>query len=272
MSDKPDMLDLPSIRALLLDMDGVVYRGKLLLPGVGQIIAFCEQHDIAYACITNNASKTPRQFEQKLAAMGIDLPGSRVLSSSLMTGHYLRETYPRGTTAYVIGMDGLHEAIFGDGYFVRDDKHPQLVVVGIDMHVTYEKVATASLAIRAGAHFIATNTDRTFPSERGLMPGAGSLVAFVQVAAGVEPFVIGKPQPTIFRAALSLLGAAPETTLMVGDRLETDIAGAHTVGLQKALVLTGVTRREEIETSPHQPDAVFEGLPELLAAWQQALA
>lgn len=272
MPTMPDKLDLTPIRALLLDMDGVVYRGKLPLPGVREIIEFCDQRGIAYACITNNASKTRQQFEEKLAAMDINLPGSRVLSSSLITGHYLRETYPRGTTAYVIGMDGLHEAIFGDGYFVREENHPQLVVVGIDMHVTYEKVATASLAIRAGAHFIATNTDRTFPAERGLMPGAGSLVSFVQVAAGAEPFVVGKPQPTIFHAALSLLGANPETTLVVGDRLETDIAGARAAGLRSALVLTGVTRSEEIATSPHQPDAVFEGLPELLAAWQQALA
>jgi 4-nitrophenyl phosphatase len=265
-------LNLSTIRTVLFDMDGVVYRGKTLLPGVRELIAFCEQQGIAYACITNNSSRTPQQFEHKLEKMGIALPPERVISSAQATGHYARDTYPRGTPAYVIGMDGLQEALFGDGFFVRSERDPALVVVGIDMQVTYEALKMGCLAIRRGAHFIASNSDRAFPSEEGLMPGAGALVAFVQTATDVEPFVVGKPQPTMFRVAMERCGGSPETTLMVGDRLETDIAGAHRAGLRSVLVLTGVTRREQVEASPHQPDGVFEGLPALLEEWQRALA
>jgi 4-nitrophenyl phosphatase len=144
------------------------------------------------------------------------------------------------------------------------------VVQGADFTLTYEKLRLGCLAIRAGARFIATNMDRTFPSEEGLVPGAGSLVAALQTATDVEPLVIGKPQPIMFRVALDLLQCAPEHTLMIGDRLDTDIAGAQNTGLRGILVLTGVTTHEELETSPHRPDAVFEDLPELLAAWQTA--
>lgn len=266
------MLDLSTIRTVLFDMDGVLYRGATRLPGVVELMSFCDQHHIHYACITNNAGKTSQQFEHKLAGMGVTLPGSRVFSSSLVAGHYLRSIYPRGTTAYVIGMDGLQDAIFGDGYFVLCEQRPQVVVLGIDFHVTYAKLKVACLAIRAGARFVAANTDRTFPSEEGLVPGAGALVAFVRAATDVEPLVIGKPQPLMFQTALAMLGAEAHTTLVVGDRLETDIAGAREAGIQSALVLTGVTQQGEIERSPHQPDGVFEDLLHLLEEWKQCLS
>lgn len=261
------MIDFTTIRTLLFDLDGVIYRGHTRLPGVPEMIAFCDQHAIAYACITNNSTRTPRQYEQKLAEMDIHVPAARVLTSALVTGRYLRAGYPRGTTVYAIGMQGLHEALFDDGYFVPEERDPQLVVQGADFEVTYEKLKIGCLSIRAGARFIATNPDRTFPTEQGLVPGAGSIMAALQAATDVEPFVVGKPQPTMFRVALELLGSTPETTVVVGDRLDTDIAGAQNAGLRSILVLSGVSNREEVAASPYQPDAVFEGLPELLAAW-----
>jgi 4-nitrophenyl phosphatase len=263
------MIDFRTVRAVLFDMDGVVYRGKTRLPGVAEVIQFCDSRGVAYACITNNASKTAQQFEEKLAAMDISLPGSRVFSSALVTGHYLRMHYPRGTTAFVVGMDGLREAIFGDGYFVEQAEQPELVVQGVDLQVTYDRLKTASLAIRAGARFILTNPDKAFPSEEGLLPGSGALAAFLQAASDVEPFVVGKPQPTLFRTAMEVLQATPDTTLVVGDRLETDIAGARDAGLRSALVLTGVTQREHLETTPYQPDAVFADLTVLLDEWKR---
>lgn len=263
------MLNFSTIRTLLFDMDGVIYRGKTRLPGVLEILQFCEARDIAYACITNNASKTPAQFKKKLNAMDIDIPAEQVFSSSLMTGQYLRGYYPRGTTAYVIGMDGLHEAMFADGYFVFQEQHPDLVVLGVDTHVTYEKFRIGALAIQSGARYIVTNEDRSFPAEDGMWPGAGALASVLHLTTGVDPLVIGKPQPAMFQAALERLYATPETTLVVGDRLETDIAGARSVGLRSALVLTGATRREQVEDSPHQPDGVFADLPDLLAAWKR---
>ncbi len=264
------MLDFSTIGTVLFDMDGVIYRGLTPLPGVAEMLTFCAQESIPYACITNNASKTRQQFEHKLTKMGLDIPGERVFSSAMVTGHYLRATYPRGTSAYMIGMSGLEEALFGDGYLVPQEETADLVVQGIDLSVTYDKFRVAALAIQKGAHFILTNPDKAFPSEDGLHPGAGALAAFIQAATNHEPFVVGKPQPTLFRVAIDMLEAEPAATLVIGDRLETDIAGARNAGLKSAVVLTGVTTREHLETSPHQPDGVFDGLPELLTEWKRS--
>ncbi|MCU0491854.1 MAG: HAD-IIA family hydrolase [Chloroflexaceae bacterium] len=262
-------MQLDHIRTVLFDMDGVLYRGKTVLPGVHDLLAFLQQRDIRYACITNNASMTPEQYEEKLAAMGIAMPARLVLTSALVTNHYLRQHYPRGTTVYVIGMRGLRELLFSDGYFVEQTHGPQLVVQGADFEVTYEKLRLACLAIRGGARYIATNPDRTFPSEEGLIPGAGAIGAALTAATEVEPFVIGKPQPTMFLAALEMLGGTAETALTIGDRLDTDIAGSLAANVPSALVLTGVATRDELATSPYQPTVVFTDLPELLEAWQQ---
>jgi 4-nitrophenyl phosphatase len=263
------MIDFSSVRTLLFDMDGVLYRGKTQLPGARDMLAFCEREGIAYACITNNSTNTPQRYEQKLAHMGMAVPAEQVLTSALVTGRYLRNHYPHGTQVYAIGMEGLHRALFDDGYFVPEETQPQLVVQGADFDITYEKIKRGCLAIRAGARFISTNPDKTFPSEEGLIPGAGALLAALQASTGVEPEVIGKPQPTMFRVALELLDSSAEHALMIGDRLDTDIAGAQNAGLRSILVLSGVTRREELEQSSIQPDAVFDGLSDLLAAMQQ---
>ncbi len=264
------MLNFSSLSAVLFDMDGVIYRGKQPLPGVHAVLRFCDEQSIRYACISNNATMTRQQYGEKLAAMHIPISGEQVLGSALATAHYLRSHYPRGTTIYALGMDGLHDALFGDGYFAYQEQQPQLVVQGADMAFGYEKLKIATLAIRAGARFIATNTDRTFPNEEGLVPGSGTLTAILQAATDVEPLVVGKPQPTMFHVALEWLGSTPEATLMIGDRLETDIAGARNAGLPSALVLTGVTSRDQLATSPHQPDGVFDDLEALLEAWKRS--
>jgi 4-nitrophenyl phosphatase len=265
------MLDLAAMRVVLFDMDGVLYRGQTVLPGVHELLDFCAQHEIRTACITNNATRTQQQYAEKLAGLGLPIPGEHVLTSALATGYYLRQHYPRGTRVCALGMEGLHDALFGDAYFVSDTEAPDLVVQGADFALTYEKLRVGCLALRSGARFIATNPDRTFPSEEGLLPGAGSQVAMLQAASGVEPLFVGKPQPTMFRVALDMLDSPPEVVLMVGDRLDTDIAGARSAGLASVLALTGVTRRDEIDGSPHPPDLVVEDMRELLAAWQARL-
>lgn len=261
------MLDLNRFDAVLLDMDGVLYRGQLALPGVGALLALFERRRIDYACVTNNSTLTPAQYEAKLRAMGIDIPATRVITSSVATRRYLEEQAPRGTPIYYIGMDGLREALLDDGYFVHDAERPEYVVVGLDFEATYAKFRTAALAIRAGARFIGTNADTTLPTEEGIVPGAGSLLALLRAATDVEPFVIGKPAPAMLHAAIAILSADPRRTLVVGDRLDTDIAGARAAGLASALVLTGVTTPEALERSPLQPDGVYAGLSELVAAW-----
>ncbi len=264
------MLDLARIRAFLFDMDGVLYRGKQILPGVREIIELLDQRGISYACITNNATKTQEQYGKKLAAMGLSIPATHVITSAMVTGHYLRANYPRGTTAYVVGMDGLHYALFGDGHFVYTEQRPDLVVQSADFELTYAKLRIACLGIRAGARYIVTNPDRSFPSEEGLTPGSGAITAALQAAADVEPFIVGKPQPTMFRVAMELINGTPETTLVIGDRLDTDVAGAHAAGMYGALVLTGVSTREHLTGSPRQPDAVFDDLTRLIAALNDA--
>src|SRR5262245_2069688 len=249
-------------------MDGVLYRGQMPLPGVNEMLALFERRGITYACVTNNSTLTPEQYEAKLAAMGIAIPAARVITSSVATRRYLEGLAPRGTPAFYIGMEGLREALFGDGYFVYDERQPQIVVSGLDSGATYTKLKIAALAIRAGARFVGTNPDLTLPTEEGLVPGAGAIQALLRAATDVIPVVIGKPEPTMLHAAIDILHADPLRTLVVGDRLDTDIAGAKAANLASALVLTGVTTPADLEQSALQPDAVYAGLRELVAGWE----
>lgn len=262
------MLDLSRYNAAILDMDGVLYRGKLPLPGVAGLLALFHERGVAYACATNNATLTPAQFEAKLAAMGIAIPAARIVTSPIATRGYLEGEAPAGSGIFCVGMDGLREALFGDGRYREDDQHPEYVVVGMDFEVTYRQLRRACLHIRAGARFIGTNPDTTFPAEDGIVPGCGALLALLAAGSETQPFVIGKPGPTMFHATVALLGADPARTLTIGDRLDTDIAGSAAAGLASALVLTGVTSPAHLATSAVQPDAVFADLPALVAAWQ----
>jgi 4-nitrophenyl phosphatase len=264
------VLQLNRYSAVLFDMDGVLYRGNERLPGVNELLGLLEARGIAYACLTNNATMTPAQFEAKLAAMGVRIPAARIITSPVATRRYLEEQFPRGTSAYFIGEEGLRAALFDDGYFVYDERRPAVVVVGLDTQATYANFRIATLAIRAGARFVGTNADRTLPTEAGLVPGAGSLLALIEAATDVRPTVIGKPAPAMYLIAIELLGVTPAHTLAVGDRLDTDIAGAVAAGIDSALVLTGVTTRADLAASALQPTAVFADLPELAAAWRAA--
>ncbi|MDQ5853349.1 MAG: HAD-IIA family hydrolase [Chloroflexota bacterium] len=265
-------LEWNRVRAVLFDMDGVLYRGDQALPGVNELLAFLARREVAYACITNNASRTREQFSAKLQGLGIAVPPERIVTSATATSVWLRARAPRGTTIYAIGMDGLREALFADGYFVEQppegSRYPDYVVVGADFEVTYAKLATACLAIRAGSLFVGTNPDTTFPSERGIVPGAGALIVALEAASDRKAAIIGKPEPAMFEAALQLLGVPASDALVVGDRLDTDVLGAARAGIPSAMVLTGVSTVAELEQSTLRPDAVFAGLPELLAEWQ----
>jgi 4-nitrophenyl phosphatase len=262
------VFNLGNFSAVVFDMDGVLYRGKVPLPGVAELLALLDQRGVAYACATNNATMTPQEFTAKLATMGITMPPERIVTSPVATRRYLETRNPRGTKLYCIGMNGLRTALFSDGYFVEDDAHPEYVVVGMDFQVTYPQLRRACLHIRAGATFIGTNPDTTFPAEDGIVPGCGALLALLRAGSEIEPYIIGKPGPALFDASISILGAEAARTLTVGDRLDTDIAGAQAAGLASALVLTGISTRESLERSPVQPDAVFADLPALTAAWR----
>ncbi len=264
------VLSLADIRFLIMDMDGVLYRGNAPLPGGRELLAWLDERGVRYLMLTNNSVRTPRGWGDKMAALGMPVEGDRIMTAAQATAAHLRKVAPRGGGVYIIGGRGLEEAVLGDGsgHFVLDERHPDFVLVGLDPEFTYEKMKRGCQAIRAGAQFIASNPDTTFPSEDGIAPGAGAIVASLVACTSVEPLVIGKPEQVAFELALERLGADRGATAMLGDRLDTDILGGQRAGLTTLMVLTGISTPEDLAASEYKPDYTFDGLPELLAAWR----
>jgi len=263
----PDVTRMRGLRALLLDLDGVVYRGNRALPGAVEFFAFLQERGIRFSLITNNSTQTGAQFAEKLHRLGIAVSAADVLTSAEATADYLSATAAPRSRVLVVGGYGLRAALRRVGFGVASH-HPDYVVVGLDMKLTYAKLCRASVAIRAGARFIASNADATLPTEEGEIPGSGAIVAALQAASGVAPTVIGKPQPLMLEMAMGRLGVSPKETAIVGDRLGTDVLAGHRLDICTILVLTGVTTREELAEASLRPDFVFAGLRQL----QEALA
>lgn len=266
--------NLTQIRALAIDMDGVLWRGNTALPGLTKFFDFLKQRRIPYMLATNNASKTQQEYQHKLAGMGVTIPPEVVLTSSLATAAYLKNELPNGSSVYVVGQSGLIEAMRGAGFTVMPDSSQPVdaVVAGIDFTLTYDKLRHATLLIRRGARFVGSNGDVTFPAEEGDVPGAGAILAALEAASGVKPVVIGKPEPLMFEIAVQKMGSQAAHTAMLGDRLETDIAGGQRAGLKTILVTTGVDTETTIPVKKVYPDAIFSGIDELTDVWQQQLA
>ncbi|NWJ48089.1 MAG: HAD-IIA family hydrolase [Chloroflexi bacterium] len=266
---------LARFRFALMDMDGVLYRGNQSLPGLVEFFDFLEHAGIGYRLLTNNASMTSDDYHHKLLKMGVDVPPEKIITSPLATILHLRKIAPEGAGIYVIGMAALRRTLFGEneqnGLFYFDDKTPRFVVQGADFNLVYESLRKATLLIRAGATYIATNADPVFPSEEGLIPGAGSVAALLQTASGQRPFIIGKPEPIMYELALEQLGAQKHETVMIGDNLVTDIEGALRLDIPTIITLSGVTSPVEYAASLLKADLSFNGLPELTAAWQSVL-
>ncbi len=261
-------MNFADIQAVIMDMDGVLWRGDQQLPGMNEIFAFLQDNEVPFALATNNSRRTPAMYIEKLASMGVhSVRPEQIVTSSTATADYLTARYARGTRLYVIGERGLREPL-ADAGFVIADEDVELVVTGIDFELTYDKLRRATLLIRAGATYYATNPDRTFPAPEGLCPGAGATIALLEATTDTRAVVIGKPQPGMFESALGHLGVPAENTLMIGDRLDTDILGGINAGMKTAMMLTGVVTRAEVEASEIQPDAVYETLPDLIGEWQ----
>jgi 4-nitrophenyl phosphatase len=256
-----DHLDLANLRGLLLDLDGVVYRGMDPLPGAAELSATLRSLGIRYAFVTNNATLTPRQYQVKLGRMGVHVKAHEVLTSPQATAAYLKAGAPPGTAVYVIGEHGLRQALRSAGFDVGGPD-PKYVVVGLDRHLTYKRLAEASLAIRRGAALVATNADPAIPVEAGMWPGAGAILAAVEKATATEAVVIGKPQPTLVRIALERIGTDPERTAMVGDQVGTDIRAGEAAGLKTILVDGALAP----VTAEPRPDLVVRDLADL---WSQ---
>lgn len=261
-----------NIRAVVMDMDGVLWRGGTALPGMQEMFAWLRESDLPFALATNNSTRTPAEYVAKLAGMGVqDIPESAIVTSGTATAAYLQRHYPAGTRVFVVGMEGLRRMLDAAGFDTSEDTDvtPQVVVAGLDIHLTYDRIKQATLLIRGGAAFVGTNPDRTFPAPEGLVPGAGSLLAAIEAATDVVPQVIGKPGLPMFETALAEVGTPPENTLMIGDRLNTDILGAQQMGMPTALLFTGVTTPDDLSATDNAlwPDVAYEGLPALISAW-----
>lgn len=270
-------LTLNTIKNLILDMDGVLWRGETPMPGLPAFFDTLRELGVGFVLATNNATRVAAQYTGKLQSFGVHVAPEQILTSAETTAAYLKHHYPPGTTVYAVGEAGLRHALADTGFdllpsrgLVSPDTRADLVVVGLDREACWEQLASASYLVHHGAHFVGTNGDVSFPTEMGPLPGAGALLAVVEKATGVAPDVVGKPARAVFDEALRRLDAGPGTTVMVGDRLETDVAGAHAAGLRAILVLSGVTQREHLSDHPVQPDAIFDDIGALAAALREA--
>jgi 4-nitrophenyl phosphatase len=262
------MLNFSTIRAVVTDMDGVLWRGDETLPGVTEFFALLRSRGISIALATNNATKTPGDYVDKLAKMGVEgIQVAQIITSSTTAASYLQTQHPAGTPIHVLGSDRLRVLISEAGFTIADSG-VAAVVVALDPQLTYDKLKRAALLIRGGAAFIACNEDATYPVPEGLAPGAGSIVAALRTATDVIPLVMGKPHAPMYHAALQYVGQPAANTLMIGDRLNTDIYGATTLGMRTALVLTGVSTPEEAAAAEPAPDAVYSDLVQLMTDWK----
>lgn len=249
-------------------MDGVLWRGETPMPGLVAFFSSLRRLGITFVLATNNASRTPEQYLAKLAGMGVQAARDEILTSAQAAALYLSRRSKNGARVFAIGEQGVREALLEQGFSLCGlyETEAQFVVVGMDRGLSWDKLASATLNIRAGAAFVGTNPDVTLPTERGLTHGNGAILAALQTATGVAPTIIGKPEPIMYHTALARLGGSPADTAAVGDRLETDILGAKRAGLPSILVLSGVTSREQLDGADVQPDWVFDDIAALTEA------
>jgi NagD protein len=251
----------PSRLGYLIDMDGVIYRGSQVIPGAQQFIADLRRHDVSFRFLTNNSQRSRRDVATKLQRMGFDVEAEHVFTCAMATARFLAQQKPRGT-AFVIGESGLATALHENGYSIVD-RDPDYVVVGEGRTLNFEMVEAALRMILAGAKLIATNLDPSCPTEHGLRPGCGAVVAMLEAAAGVRAFSVGKPSPVMLRAARKEIGLTTDQTIVIGDTMETDIIGGVQLGFRTVLVLSGGTQANDLQRYPYQPDVVVESIGDL---------
>jgi len=240
----------------VVDMDGVIYHGHRLIPGAVEFVERLKAGGHKFLFLTNNSQWTPRDLRHRLEGIGISVQESAFHTSALATAEFLKQQMPGGT-AYVIGGAGLTNALYEAGYTLTE-RDPDYVVVGDTRSYDYEKVERAVRLVLNGARFVATNLDVSGPSEDGLQPACGALVAPIELATGRKPYFVGKPNPLMMRTALRKLGAHSGEAFMVGDRMDTDIVVGTEAGMRTILVLSGVSTRETIEAYPYRPTHVYE--------------
>jgi NagD protein len=245
----------------LIDMDGVLVTGKTLIPGADLFIKRLLDSDSKFLILTNNPLYTQRDLEHRLNNIGLSVPADRIFTSAMATARFLQSQNPNGK-AYLIGESGLTQAIHDVGY-VQTDTDPDYVVLGEVNTYNFEMIAKAIRLINAGAMFIATNPDSTGPTEAGIVPATGALAALIEKATNRAPFFIGKPNPLMMRSAIRYLGVHSENTVMVGDRMDTDIVAGVMSGLETILVLSGVSKREDVRRFPYRPTQILNSVADI---------
>ncbi len=264
MTTNSALSTLQAVRAFLVDLDGTVYLGSRLLPGARRFVLQLRERKRPFLFLTNNPSKDACEYSEKLRRLGIEADEGEIFTSGMATARYLQQQGPR-RRVFLLGTPSL-ERSFAQAGFVLTDEAPDYVVLAFDTTITYPKIEKAAHLLRAGVEFIATNPDLVCPTERGYLPDCGSFMALFKAAAGREPKVIGKPHREMVEMAVGLLGAPPQESAMIGDRLYTDMRMAREAGMKAVLVLSGETRPADIEKSPWKPDFVFPSLEEVAEA------
>lgn len=258
------MEGLRSKKAFICDMDGVIYHGNNLLPGAMDFVDWLKEKGKKFLFLTNSSERSPRELSQKLARLGMDVDESHFYTSALSTAAFLSQQRPGGS-AFVIGEAGLIQALYQAG-LTMNNVDPDYVVVGETRTYSYEKIEHAVVLVRAGALLIGTNPDLTGPTERGIVPATGALVKPIELATGKTAYFLGKPNPLMMRHALKLLGTTPEETVIVGDRMDTDIVAGIESELETVLVLSGVTNQTNLKAFGYRPNIVLNGVGDILAA------
>lgn len=251
------------IECWLTDMDGVLVHENQPLPGASELLQQWTDSGTPFLVLTNNSIFTPRDLSARLRSSGLNVPEERIWTSALATADFLKQQSPHGT-AFVIGEVGLTTALHEAG-FIMTETNPEYVVVGETRNYSFEAITKAIRLLLKGARFIVTNPDATGPSAEGPMPATGAIAALITKATGMEPYVVGKPNPMMFRSAMNRIGAHSENTGMIGDRMDTDIVAGIEAGLHTVLVLTGISDATEIARYPFRPDEILDGVHQLLS-------
>lgn len=249
-------------KSYLIDMDGVLIRGTEVIPGAAEFIERLKAAGAPFLVLTNNPLYTPGDLAHRLRIIGLEIPAERIFTSSMATARFLKSQRPDGGTAYVIGESGLTSFIHEAGFIITDYR-PDYVVLGETHAYSFDAITKGIRLVISGAHFIATNPDPAGPSESGIVPACGAMAALIESASGRSPFFVGKPNPLMMRTALNYLGVHSEDTVMIGDRMDTDIIAGVQSGMDTVLVLSGVTSRELVARFPYQPRQIFPSVADI---------
>lgn len=248
--------------AFICDMDGVIYHGNRLLPGVEQFLSWLKTNDKKYLFLTNSSGRSPRELREKMLRLGVDVSEEHFYTSALATALFLSQQLPGGS-AFVIGEAGLTNALYDHGYSINDTD-PDYVVIGGTDDYNYHKIKHAVSLVLKGAKLIGTNSDLTGPTEEGIAPATGALVAPIELSTNAKAYYVGKPNPLMMRHALKILGCKREDTAIVGDRMDTDIIAGMEAEITTVLVLSGVTRREDLKQFAYRPNYILDGVGDIV--------